>query len=64
MKYFFQKIDARLRTITTGETGASLVEYSLLIALIAIVALVAIRFFGSELSTAYSDIGQQVADNS
>ena len=63
MKYF-QKIIARFQTMTAGETGASLVEYSLLIALIAMVALVAMRFFGGELSTAYSDIAQSVADNS
>jgi len=62
MKHF-QKISAWYRTMTAGETGASLVEYSLLIALIAIVALVAMRFFGGELSTAYSDIAQSVADN-
>lgn len=63
MKYF-QKIIARFQALSAGETGASLVEYSLLIALIAMVALVAIRFFGGELSTAYSDIAQSVADNS
>jgi len=34
MKHF-QKISAWYRTMTAGETGASLVEYSLLIALIA-----------------------------
>lgn len=50
--------------MTAGEAGASLVEYSLLIALIAVVALVAMRFFGGELSTAYSDIAQSVSDNS
>ena len=62
MKYF-QMISARYRSLTAGQTGASLVEYALLIALIAMVALVAIRFFGTELSTSYSTIGQHVADN-
>lgn len=38
------------------ERGASLVEYALLIALIALAAFVAVVFFGSELSTEYSDI--------
>lgn len=38
------------------ERGASLIEYSLLIALIALAAFVAVAFFGSELSTEYSDI--------
>jgi Flp pilus assembly pilin Flp len=62
MKYF-QRIVARCQTITAGEAGASLIEYSLLIALIAIVALVAIRFFGGELSASYSSFGQSLADN-
>ncbi len=57
----------RLRQMTTkmkafwaGDTGASLVEYALLLALIALVAVVAVRFFGTELSTAYSDIAQSL----
>ena len=62
MKYF-QMISARYRSLTAEQTGASLVEYALLIALIAMVALVAIRFLGTELSTSYSTIGQHVADN-
>lgn len=63
MKYF-QMISARYRSLTAEQTGASLVEYALLIALIAMVALVAIRFFGTELSTSYRSIGQHVVDNS
>lgn len=38
------------------EQGASLVEYALLVALIAVVALVAVATFGTELSNEYSDI--------
>lgn len=53
-----RRITDRLRTLFDGDDGASIVEYSLLIALIAVIALVAIRFFGVELSTAYSDIAQ------
>ena len=44
------------RKLRDDSSGASLVEYSLLVALIALVAVVAIRFFGGELSTAYTDI--------
>ncbi len=54
---------AKLRSIGASDDGASLVEYALLIALISIIALVAIRFFGTELSTSYSDIAQSVADS-
>ena len=42
------------------EEGASLVEYALLVALIAVVALVAIRFLGEELSTDFDSIGNAV----
>lgn len=49
-------IRARFDSLRADDTGASLVEYALLIALIALVAVVAMRFFGSELSTSYSDI--------
>lgn len=51
-----RKIKTRLQGLLAGDTGASLVEYALLISLIALVAVVAVRFFGSELSTSYSDI--------
>jgi pilus assembly protein Flp/PilA len=42
------------------ETGASLVEYALLVALIAVAALVAIAFFGESLGGSYSSIGSSV----
>jgi Flp pilus assembly pilin Flp len=42
------------------ERGAGLVEYALLIALIALAAFVAVVFFGSELSTEYSDISNTI----
>lgn len=37
-----------------SETGASLVEYALLIMLITLVAIVAVRFFGGAVSTSFS----------
>ena len=42
------------------EKGASMVEYALLVILIAIVALVAVRIAGSELSETYSEIASGV----
>jgi len=36
------------------QRGASMVEYALLIALIAIVALIAVAFFGSKLSDSFN----------
>jgi pilus assembly protein Flp/PilA len=43
-----------------SERGASLVEYALLVALIAVVCIVAITFLGREASSNFSDIGDQV----
>jgi pilus assembly protein Flp/PilA len=39
------------------EKGASMVEYALLVVLIAIVALVAVQLAGTEVSTTFSEIG-------
>jgi len=53
---------ARLMTFLGEEKGASMVEYSLLVILIAIVALVAVTVAGSELSETYSEISSNLAD--
>ena len=39
------------------EKGASMVEYALLVVLIAIVAILAIRLAGNQVSSAFSEIG-------
>jgi pilus assembly protein Flp/PilA len=43
------------------ERGASLVEYALLVALIAIVCLAAIAFLGNAASSRFSTVGSQVS---
>jgi Flp pilus assembly pilin Flp len=43
-----------------GERGASLVEYGLLVALIAIVCLTAVLFFGEETSEEFSTIAKSI----
>ena len=43
------------------EKGASMVEYALLVVLIAIVAIVAIRFAGNQVSDTFSQIGNELA---
>ncbi len=43
-----------------GDRGASMVEYALLVVLIAIVALVAVRFAGTQVSTTFSTIGSNL----
>lgn len=45
------------------ERGASMVEYALLIVLIAVVALVAVNLIGPEVSNAYSSAGSGLAAN-
>lgn len=43
------------------QKGASLVEYALLVALIAVVCIVAIRAVGDRVSASFSNVGQQVS---
>jgi Flp pilus assembly pilin Flp len=52
----------RLKSFLEGERGASMVEYSLLVLLIAIVALVAVTVAGGELSETYSEIGSNLVE--
>ena len=44
------------------ERGASMVEYSLLVVLIALVALLAVELAGNELSTTYSEIASELQE--
>lgn len=46
------------------DIGASMVEYSLLVALIAMVSLVAVQIAGDELSQTYSEIHSSLVDAS
>lgn len=43
------------------ERGASLVEYALLVALIAIVCIIALRFLGDETSKSFNKAGSSIA---
>jgi Flp pilus assembly pilin Flp len=42
---------------TDEEKGAGLVEYALLVVLIALIAFIAVRFLGTQVSTTFSNIG-------
>jgi pilus assembly protein Flp/PilA len=46
----------KVSTWLKDEKGASMVEYALLVVLIAIVALVAVQLAGTEVSTTFSEI--------
>lgn len=48
--------------ILDSDIGASMVEYALLVVLIAIVGLVAVQLAGTELSTTYSEIASDVGN--
>jgi pilus assembly protein Flp/PilA len=43
------------------ERGAALVEYALLLALIAVVCIVALEFLGGEAAEKFSDVGNSIA---
>ena len=50
-----------IQKLQLDDRGASMVEYALLVLLIAIVALVAVALAGTELSGTYSEIASSVA---
>ena len=46
--------------LNRGEEGASLVEYALLVALIAVVCIAAITLLGDNASTKFSEVGGSI----
>ena len=51
---------ARLAPLARSERGASLVEYALLLALIAIVCFVAVTFLGNQTDDKFSEAGSML----
>jgi pilus assembly protein Flp/PilA len=51
-----------IKSQNKNEKGASLVEYALLVALIAVVCIAAVSFIGSSASTKFSSIGSAVTN--
>lgn len=49
-------IDGLRRRVLASEYGASMVEYALLVTLIAMIAVVALTFVGGEVSSSYSEV--------
>jgi pilus assembly protein Flp/PilA len=58
-KHVMPYLRARLHL---SERGASLIEYAFLVALIAMVCLAAVRFFGDSTSNKYSNIASRVSE--
>jgi len=54
------RLRALIDLIRRNDTGQGLVEYGLILVLIAIVAIVALIFIGTQLSTTLSNIGSSV----
>lgn len=56
----FEFIKAWITARTDSERGASLVEYALLLALIAVVAIVALNFLGGSARDTLSNVGESI----
>lgn len=59
MMDFFMEKYVKLMTALKSERGQTLVEYALLLVLIAIVVIAAVTFLGEKACNVYKDIGSQ-----
>ena len=57
----YEYVTAWLQARCKTERGASLVEYALLVALIAVVCILAVTFLGKAASSKFSSVGSAVA---
>jgi len=57
----YEFVSAWLQSRTNSDKGASLVEYALLVALIAVVCILAITFLGSEASSKFESVGNAIS---
>ena len=58
----YQFLSTWLQSKMDSERGASLVEYALLVALIAVVCIAAINIIGGEAKDAFSSVGNELSD--
>ncbi len=58
----FQTLAAWLQAHTKTERGASLVEYALLVALIAVVCIGAVTFLGNAAADNFSEVGNSISN--
>ncbi len=59
--FWQQMVEPWIRARFRSERGAALVEYALLLALIAVVCIVALDFLGDEAAEKFSDVGNSIA---
>ena len=57
----FEFVSAWMQSRCKTDRGAALVEYALLVALIAVVCIVAVRFLGNSASDKLSSVGSAIA---
>lgn len=57
----YEFVSAWIQARTSTDRGASLVEYALLVALIAVVCIIAITFLGRSASEKFSEVGSAVS---
>lgn len=57
----YEYVSAWMQARCKSDKGASLVEYALLVALIAVVCIIAITFLGNSASSKFSTVGSAVA---
>ncbi len=60
--YWQHVVSSFIRSRVKNERGAALVEYALLLALIAVVCIVALDFLGDEAAEKFSDVGNSIAN--
>ncbi len=58
----YVRFTSTVRRCLQKESGASMVEYALLVSLIAIALVVAVGFFGNALRNEFNDIGTSVGN--
>lgn len=56
-----QSVARRIQGVFTSEEGASLVEYALLVALIAVVCIAAVTLLGGNISTKLNQIASAIS---
>ncbi len=61
IKYLQGFVASWTRARVKSERGAALVEYALLLALIAVVCIVALQFLGGNAATKFSKVGNSIA---
>ena len=63
MKETLLKLSAKLQTLMLREEGQDLIEYALVVALIAFAAVGSMKLLATDINTAFANIGTSVTNN-